>query len=64
MTGACRREGIYLRNNQGERFIEKYTPKMMELCPRDIVSPSETTEILKEDNLFEVFVFDRYILSV
>ena len=48
ISEAARGDGAYLLNADNERFMKNYSPKMMELASRDVISQAIATEIYKK----------------
>lgn len=62
ITEAVRGEGGLLRNRNGDRFMEQYTPTLLDLAPRDIVARAILTEIRKGRGMKGDGSIDDYVL--
>jgi L-aspartate oxidase len=65
MSEALRGEGAFLRNDRGERFMERYHP-LLELAPRDVVARAITREGMGErtGEMRVVHLDMRHVLGV
>ncbi len=61
ITEAVRGEGGILLNKKHERFMSRYTPTLMDLAPRDMVSRAIITEIRSKNGIKGNGQIDDYV---